>query len=428
MAGKGSRGTREGAPPYRIKGFILFTRCFLISRLWCLRIVRILSGNLHYESRCWCPPCTNREDVTPPKSRMSMRQGVDYLTFTRSNVIKEKFHALLYFFRTFFGTNEIQKYLGHGYKEGFDVAGEAGVVVWKALGHGRFHVLLNLPGRAVEYMREIRGVSEQELIGACVGVGMRCSRIDLARDCYDKKINPMLVHKANIKGAFVSKSRKSSLVSNSMKGIVSREGEFTTAYNGDRGSSFYMRCYDKQGQIFQVAGVEMEHCTRFELEIKGHSVRAIGLDGKFYEAPGAAQLAAEMYIRDGPKCIRGMFTGFIRFVDITSSTRLERCNTIWWWERAFPDTDPIHLGLQRGISTPESTSKWLVKNIDKITALVNDYGPKSVLQMMIESGRKKFKETDKEKWAAWKVQNDSGFKIVDSETGEVIGEDKGGVS
>jgi len=149
-------------------------------------------------------------------------------------------------------------------------------------------------------------------------------------------------------------------IQNWKKGVPLAPGQNMTVYVGDRASSRFLRIYDKQGHLFCISNGKqlMPHCTRFELEIKGARARLKGVDGSWTTQPALAQIVALHYIEQAETCIGNIFADFIRFVKPETNTRIERCETAWWWDAVISNKVPVNFGLQRGISDPEKSLEW----------------------------------------------------------------------
>src|SRR5207244_696101 len=112
-------------------------------------------------------------------------------------------------------------------------------------------------------------------------------RIDAAIDSADPMVSPRLVEKHLREGAYVSRARTAGTNDSWVLNDDTRDGEGETVYIGGRSSSRFMRCYDKQGEVFKKLRKKIGHLTRFELEMKY----------------GAARKAVRIIADGGAQCI-----------------------------------------------------------------------------------------------------------------------------
>ena len=320
------------------------------------------------------PPLSKRGAVTPANFDEKRRQGVDYLTFTLPSYPQRLLGGLKEFIFCYFGSSGEERSWKHNYR-GWDVAGTGEFLIRPApRRHDAeddgpiFDVLLNLPARALDTLRG-RGLDDRDIIQNAVNAGLRCCRIDLAIDSYDKRIHPGLARKAALDSAYTGRSMNDECIQSGKKGKIRKPGERMTVTFGARSGAFFFRVYDKQGQIEDRAGVKMDHCTRFEMEVKGNREKVVNEDGVEVMQAAAAELIAAQYVKEGPSCIPEIFESRINFVKLGTASRVERCDLIWWWKCVIGKAQGEPLGLQRGIATPESSLQWFEKSVAPTVAV-----------------------------------------------------------
>jgi hypothetical protein len=220
--------------------------------------------------------------------------------------------------------------------------------------------LVELPGQALEHCREALGVKIPEMIAYFQAEGWHVTRLDLAVDTTNEKINPQYVYDRLCSPNVVCKAKdKNPVMGKSKIGLPGNvNGEGMTVYIGRRSSARMMRVYDKSAEVAEKTGGEIGHKTRFELECKQEI---------------ADVLAAEI-ARDGESVIPSILHGFIDFKTETGRAQMTKRDTAKWWLEIVGagKTCP---GLTTGISTPEKAAKWQLNQWANVFTLTKKHNP-----------------------------------------------------
>jgi hypothetical protein len=346
---------------------------------------------------------TNSHPVSPVDGLSGgIQVGIDWLTLTMRNVerkrgIYEKTAESLH-------SSTEDAIVGHGYK---------GVLVATGLGSisrrkrredsDREDLLLNLPGRALDWMRDVHfpwgdlteELTDQNLCQHFWIKGWTASRIDIVMDTKDIFINPSIVFESIQSDCVSGPPRNYRRVTNGERGKQRLPGQGETVYLGGRGSSRMLRCYDKREEVRAKLGRDIGHLTRFELEVKQR----------------AAERVFSKIGKDGSGVIPGCFSGWINFKDpIDSATRIERRRNAAWWDRLVSGVSPISLGLKRGISTPERQLHWLKFQVSKVLKLASMHGFGDEVQRACDAKEQALTDDDKKAWAALQVRREAENK------------------
>lgn len=279
---------------------------------------------------------------------------------------------------------------GHGYK-GKDICGGYGQVLMRQCrDSGDGDVLVRLPGRAMDWIREANALSESELQCTDADVcrfflerGFQTTRLDAAIDTNDPEVSPAIVRELIKAHSFTCRARSAGINQSWKLDDSETNGTAETVYLGSRDSLRFFRCYDKGYNIFKATGRDIGHMVRFELEIKNE----------------AAQTTAALIADKGNSCIPGVFAGWMSFKDPTDTNeRVDRRQNAPWWDRIVGGFEPISLGLTHPVPLPEKTMKWLKHQVAKSLFLADKYGflDEIVNAMNAKSG--KIKKDESKRW------------------------------
>jgi len=339
------------------------------------------------------PPSTKQggrktSNLSQVEDRQGFWCGVDYLTFSYprnfypAEICKEV--------ESLFQSTGESTVGDHGYK-GKDICGGYGkVLVRECRNSADGDVLVRLPGRALDWIRDTNVLSETEL--QCTDADIcryfleqkfRSTRADIAMDTTDPEIRPEVVEALVNAQSYVCRAHRAGLNDSWDTNKPKTRREEETVYLGSRISSRYFRCYNKAADIFRKTGRKSQHLTRFELECKGD----------------AAQKTTELISQKGIYCIPNLFAGWVDFKDLhDDATRLERRRRVAWWERLIGGQEPISLGLQRGVSTPEQSLRWIKEQASKTLFLAHRHGFFDEVIEAINEKKFKVKRAENEKW------------------------------
>jgi len=328
------------------------------------------------------------------KGKDALRLGVDYLTLSKPqeenvrDVVREVAITLQ-------STGECAGWK-HGY-QGVKVCGGLGDVMSRSYGESaRGDVLVRLPGRALDWIRDKNLFSESELqctdADICrffVERDFGASRIDLAVDSPDPAITPKLIERFVRAGDFLCRARTAGIIDYWPIDKPETKGDQETLIIGKRASSRYMRVYSKQVDLRRRTGVDVGHLTRFELECKG----------------AAGTRVLDLIADQGATLIPSLFRGWISFKDPNDpNPRKDRRQDVDWWARMVGDATPVVLGLTRGATQPEQTLKWIKKGVAKSLVLAEQYGMGAEIEAAKAEKRHKIKEKEKLLWEHYEEQ------------------------
>lgn len=254
----------------------------------------------------------------------------------------------------------------HGYR-GYEICAGYGKLLQRPCRDcGDGDVLVRLPGRALDWIRDNNVLSDSEsqctdadICRLFVELSFRCTRIDIAMDANDPAVTPEVVEALIVANSYVCRARRVGLNDSWDADNPKSRGEEETVYLGSRISTRYFRCYNKAADIFRRTGRKQGHLTRFELEMKGD----------------AAQKTMALVSDNGNHCIPRLFAGWVDFKDPNDdASRVERRRSVDWWERLVRGEEPVSLGLERGVSTPEQSLRWVKDQVAKTLFLAHRHG------------------------------------------------------
>ena len=314
---------------------------------------------------------------------LQVRTGMDYLVASKKKDLRPK-ETIVYFGKMMDSTGEVVKWK-HGY-EGVDLCGGLGQALCRENGD----VLIRLPGRALDWIRDRNLLSESELNCTDADIcrlftdnDFGATRVDVAMDTNDPAVSQHVVQDTVHAGYFTARVKKAGLADSWDIDKPESKFENGTFYLGSRLSSRYMRVYNKQAEVLQATGKDIGHLTRFELEIKGK---------------GASKILQQLE-HYGSDCVPSIFAGWINFRDSKDDNpRMDRKDLVDWWDRMVGGYTPIRLGLTRTASTPERSLLWLKNGVAKTLALAEEFGLMPEVQAAMENARHKIKETERKQW------------------------------
>lgn len=282
-------------------------------------------------------------------------------------------------------------------------------------------ILIDLPGQALEYLREEMGFPDIMVGQMLEKLGFKPTRIDATMDCYDTTVNPQMVYDhTTIKDSTVTHAKKIRLDQSDLKFGESRptDGKCMTLYIGSRSCERYMRVYDKKGEKKAKTGKDdLPHCTRFELECKGD----------------AAVETWKILAEKGTSTIPNLQSGFVDFLAIprgkVDKNKSRRKRRTAWWARMVEGKRTI-LHLQRGTATPEKTLAWLKDGVGKSIALAKAVGVWPAVEAEAAKKKETLLPSDIRKWEyalrdqvagiqKWMAKNSERGETNEAQTGTV---------
>jgi len=300
---------------------------------------------------------------TPPANRgvlnASVSVGVDWLNLSLPNAC-ESDRAHLKRVLDVLGSQR-KKVNGKFDYSGYDLACFGRILKRKSAQGNGLDYLIELPGQAMEYIREILKINVPDMIRDFQGAGWRVTRLDVAVDTTDARVNPQMVYDWLCTPNVVCKAKqKNPVLGRSDIGEPGNDdGKGMTVYIGRRSSCRFMRVYDKSGEVEAKTGKKIPHMTRFEMEIKQET----------------ADVLARQIAKSGENIIPGILHGFIDFKATTGREQMTKRDSAKWWLRIVGNCGKVCPGLTVGISTPEKAEKWQLNQWAQTFALTQKYNP-----------------------------------------------------
>jgi DNA relaxase NicK len=202
---------------------------------------------------------------------------------------------------------------------------------------------------------------------------VRCSRIDIRADDYDRQLELSQISEALTEGNYSGFKYGSTIINHGQAGW--------TCYLGGRESQHFMRIYDKtaesEGRL---------DCIRLESEFKADRADAI-----FHSIAKENHCSATTIA----KWIFGSFK-FIERID----KNIKRCPLLTWWDSFVSrvTTESAVAVVERVKSSVERKKTWIERQVSKSLALIERaFGADKfglVLEEMIAEGRSKLRRLD----------------------------------
>jgi len=389
----------------------------------------------------------NTHPLLPPENGSMVRYGVDWLRFTVANVPKSTYIDLISILHRHFHVGDEERtwppdpsFLGlplalhggifsrhvssepvsraeheerasrrgDGVKFRKDAKGDIVAIESKILtdraARDFVDVLIELPATALDYIRGL-GFTELDLLKMAAVTceertvidgniekrilhGLQPARVDIAADCFDKRINVRMMLDAldndHVSRKFHTWDYQSGKRKRGQPIPDDTKGESMTVKLGTRGSSRYGRCYDKKAETYTKLKIEIPHCSRFEMECLHDGAEEVG----------------RKLLAMGLEAIPGIWRDWCDVKTFTGSNRITRRETIWWWKVVTGNADKVVLGLQRGMATPDKTIVWLAKQVAQAAVCAKTYAPEQ-WNDLVASAEVKITEDKKAVWADW---------------------------
>lgn len=225
---------------------------------------------------------------------------------------------------------------------------------------------------------------------------MRCSRIDLAIDDYDRCLS-----KQDITDALDAKSYAGFRDADVIHNYRSKFAGWCI-YLGSRLGEKMVRIYDKYSQS------KGEHnCIRWEAELKGDKAQEAMLQ--------YIGLMASPYVLED--WIIGVAVGQCTFVERVDKN-IERCPLLPWWQAFLDKLAVTRIKLKAKRRTPSIVGKmaWIARQVSKSMAIIADaIGGDRMLKQVAEAvamSRQRYTKADELLLDDWRV---SGWKADDVE-------------
>ena len=207
--------------------------------------------------------------------------------------------------------------------------------------------------RLVERLKE-SSMDVREYLLFLSQYGVKFSRIDIAYDDFNKLLDFDVMEQKMKDGLVITKMRSSKQVEGYTKiESLGNEGKRkgVTLYFGNRGSSAFVRFYDKLAEQLdkkKPVDANIETWQRYELVLKKE--KATDFVEKYKECP------------DLGKLYKKIMGGMIRFIDDTDINK-SRCETSQFWKEFLSDEIPVVLSSKKADSDLLSVIEWFDKSV-----------------------------------------------------------------
>ena len=184
--------------------------------------------------------------------------------------------------------------------------------------------------------------------------GVKFSRIDIAYDDFNRLLDFGVMEQKMKDGLVITKMRSSKQVEGYTKiESLGNEGKRkgVTLYFGNRGSSAFIRFYDKLAEQLdkkKPVDVDIETWQRYELVLKKE--KATDFVEKYKDCP------------DLGKLYKKIMGGLIRFIDDTDTNK-SRCETSQFWKEFLSDEIPVVLSSKKSVPDLLSVIEWFDKSV-----------------------------------------------------------------
>jgi hypothetical protein len=323
----------------------------------------------------------------PSNSGVFRSAGVDWLTLSMPQAAEKWKDTLREVAKKFVINMDEEAASGHGYR-GYGLAG-FGTLTWRGT-----DIKVDLPGLAMQYVREELKMLDDETCRWFIERGFRFTRIDLALDTDHAAFNPLIAFRALKADDFRCDCGTFDFRLDKMiKGrrILPKEGRGMTTYIGAPKSIRRVRIYDRKSKLAkwgEIAaddfGNELQRVTRIELQGRKE----------------AADLYAIEVAKHGPAIIPPLIGAFLTFLDESDKRSRRIKNVAPYWSDII---GPVIKALPRLRSpTPtEKTKLWLDKQVAPSLKMLKLYDPERYERLMKE--KVVFAEVTKAKRKKWET-------------------------
>jgi len=231
--------------------------------------------------------------------------------------------------------------------------------------------LLEVPGELCAQLgahRLLRLCSEMD------GYGFDATRLDVAYDVTDPNVNVKLIEDMFKRKQVVTRSeRRNAITGAAVEGEACSLLHGGTLRIGGRQSEMFMKVYDKRQEHLQRTGIDIGHCTRFELEIKGQKAksafRAI-CDGSVDQDTGEIL---------GPLDLASFMKDFITFYKTPKQKQV--CE---WWEQI--DSAPMMVWPKyEQRASLDATLNWMRTQVMPTWKALEQFGMADTLRELLRT-------------------------------------------
>ena len=193
--------------------------------------------------------------------------------------------------------------------------------------------------------------------------GFDATRLDVTYDCRDEHVNVKSIEDMFKRKQIRTRSEsRNAITGSAAPGEACTLLQGGTLRIGGRQSEMFMKVYDKRQQHLKKTGIDIGHCTRFELEIKGEraksAFRAI-CDGQ------VNRLTGEIV---GPFDLGSLLRDFICFYK--TPKQKEVCD---WWQ-AISDAPPMVWPEYEHHVSLDATLFWMQTQVLPTWKALEDFG------------------------------------------------------
>ena len=289
------------------------------------------------------PPLTNRGVVTASEDQLSA--CIDWVQVTfQSATYLEILHNVLAF------PNELMTYEDHGRFRyaGRYVFGNIEILV-PPLDYNKMGYHLYLTGRAcreLEIYLQAQKRDWMEFFAACLTVGGKFTRLDIAIDDRKTYFDIEKLNKKIQANELISKFRKRSYLDS---GLISGERAGRTINFGSRESNVFAVFYEKnyeQAEKYNLSVEELGKWNRYEIRLRQEvATRCVE---KLVDNQNIEYVA------------KSILNHYLRFV-VKNPTEQQRDRWPMWkpWERFIADSERLKLSMSPAPRTLEQKQKWI---------------------------------------------------------------------
>ena len=322
---------------------------------------------------------------TPPYQSVCL----DWLTFSKT-AVEHMEKISLEVIRKFKSARE-HRYFEYGY-EGVDLA------AFGTLSTRGSHLRVELNGQAMQYVRYVLGIGDQDVCQWFLNRGFNATRADGAVDSADKSLNPLIAFRYRQRGnTRCEASRCYFRLPKLSEGepIFPKDGKKMSTYFGAESSERRIRIYDKLGQMIQTTGEvatdqygqELDHLTRIEMVCRRV----------------AAQMMVQQVCQHGLGVIRELIAGYLSFLDPRDKRKKRRRNVANWWTRIIGEKRSV-LILPHAVSSPDQAMLWIKRQVTPTLRMMRDMAPDKFKELL-ETWVVEY-ESSPQRQKTWKVWAD----------------------
>lgn len=227
-------------------------------------------------------------------------------------------------------------------------------------------VHVSLPSRALDQI----GASAEAILRDLRSMGFKCSRIDIAADDFEGRLNMSAIRQKVMRNEMVFRAQKV----NEDRALLGGAGD--TFYFGKRGSRSFIRIYDKSAEQADLHKGVYTHWVRAEMEYRQERAEA------------AARLIAINW-DTWHEMARGWFMAFLDFKVPGEDSNKSRWLTCDWWAAFLENATKMRLVLDPEIRTVETVKHWVDRQVTpSLYVLGQTIGYEDLFRMVLDGGKR----------------------------------------